>query len=138
MIISSWLHSVLILAVMLSSLAIASATVGEDLTSHFLLERKGGVKSGSEHSAAMGEGDVTTMGMAVPNKIPTTIDYIEVVMMEMNSNDPQTSEPQTKTSIKYHGLRGYSSAQRRRTADVEDLMMDMSTKDPSQWSAAEW
>eukprot|EP00579_Thalassiosira_antarctica_P011980 CAMPEP_0201924466 /NCGR_PEP_ID=MMETSP0903-20130614/13171_1 /ASSEMBLY_ACC=CAM_ASM_000552 /TAXON_ID=420261 /ORGANISM="Thalassiosira antarctica, Strain CCMP982" /LENGTH=209 /DNA_ID=CAMNT_0048461983 /DNA_START=52 /DNA_END=682 /DNA_ORIENTATION=- len=135
---TSWLRSILILAVLLSTLTISSSTeVAEDVTSHFLLGRKVQVISGTvtEHATAIGEGDVATMEIAAPNNLPTATNFGDIAMMEMTSNNMQANNPPTKSSNEYHGTRGSASARR---LDIEDMLTDMTSRDPEQWSAAEW
>lgn len=124
---------------MLSFLAISSsAEVGKHVPSHFVLSPEVGVVSGNgnEHAvSAMEEGEIADKGISTPKKIPTAKDFPDVVVIKVFSNDMQATNAPTKDSKQ--SLTGFASAHRR-AADVEELLMDISTRDPSQWSATEW
>ena len=114
---TSWLRSMLMLAVLLITMAVSSSTkIGGDTMQHrFFLDRK-----------------IEQVTYAIS---PTEITAIAQV-------DSQSSVYSDKENEDYHGTRGsmqLSSVQRQRqTQDVEDMLQDMATRDPSEWSPAEW
>ena len=59
---------------------------------------------------------------------------------ESDNNIIPTYAAKGSTSQEYHGTRGSSAIRRRhrQTRDVEDMLQDISSKDPEEWTASEW
>ncbi|KAL7547526.1 hypothetical protein ACHAWF_010813 [Thalassiosira exigua] len=121
---SSWLRSAMILAVLLVTLTGCSS-----------------VSTG---------GDVVASSVPLDGKIPTAAggDSIDSNEMEMALNNLPDRQLESSSRVdavdpSKIGIRSDESkpalrGSARRRLDLEDMLQEMSTKDPSQWDAAEW
>ena len=146
MIMVSRLRSLLILWAALFGTLTSASSEGE---SHYVMGRKVEAVSSSTTSelpivgTAMGDSTATISSELAPT--------IDVEGIEIDSSIPLESgslPTTTQRSNPYQGTRGAettassasssSSTQHRKTQDVEDMLQDMATRDPADWSAAEW
>jgi len=127
MMLSSCLNCVLILAVLLI-LSTFTSGISADPGAHFLMGRK-----------------VTSESGRVSATNSNSAGVVEMSQRDLSSFQEDSSTLPVKANIsqrvqspnEYHGTRG-SSIQRRRTTDVEDILNDMATRDPAEWTAVEW
>lgn len=129
-----WLCHVLILAAMMGALTTSSSAAAEHVvTRHQLMGRRATVASGGARAAVV-------VDATPPHALPTFEEFHDVASPETGPYRPniQSRTPPTKRAHEDPGTRGSVRAARRRTADLDDMLNDMATRDPSQWSAAEW
>ena len=128
------LTKVLVLAAMMGVLKVSFSAAVENAVTHQLMGRRVAVVAGGEPAAADADVDTTT---SISIALPTLVDFRDVEVLEHMPNMlPRT--PPTKSLNEYHGARGSGQPAHRRTADLDDMLNNISTLDPSQWSAAEW
>mmetsp|Transcript_21392 Transcript_21392/g.46450 ORF Transcript_21392/g.46450 Transcript_21392/m.46450 type:complete len:203 (-) Transcript_21392:182-790(-) len=137
MMMASWLRSALMLTVLICTLTTSSsAEVGENERTRFIMGRKIEVISGNENTDRVGD-VVAIMSEMSPNVISPN----NMPKMEVESSIPTEASNLPKTTIRsnpYQGTRGGSASVHRKTQDVDEILNDMATRDPSEWSAVEW
>lgn len=119
-----WLRSFLMLAVLLNALTASSAGVGGDATSGVLMNHEAVAKNNVE---------------SANNSIGYLVDHIardKRHTIAQNNMPKIQLDSTTNLEEATNYLRGAS--QHRRTQDIDDMLNDMASRDPSQWSAAEW
>ena len=154
---SSWLRSSVFIfwAVLLSTSTVSCSPANADAKSTIRVHRGLIIDhdaSRDYEGDAVADGELTASN--VLQKIQQTAEANDGIQTTAKSTTHNSSRRGTRTaeatdniqttakgtSQEYHGTRGSSAIRRRhrQTRDVEDMLQDISSKDPEEWTASEW
>lgn len=131
---TSWFRSVLAVAVLSTLAFTSSADVGEDERTRFIMGRKVEVISGSD-GVMVGDRRVMISLEMIPTDIQVENSSTEEVSTSSVAENISQRAKEGSHDEQYHGTRG---SVQRQTQDIDDILNDMASRDPSEWSAVEW